>query len=240
MAQIFRVKLVSAVLSRIGLRHASQVVTMPALSPTMTSGKIAKWTKKAGDKVTSGETIGEVETDKASVDFVFQDEGFIAKFLVKEGAEDVPVGSPVCIVVDEESEIAAAQAAPAPTSTKKPSPTPVPVPAATPLSQPKVAAPVAAPAPIAAPAAVKVTPVVAPISVTPFSSTAVSTNSASGEYLAFERWGLSLTRAGMGAGIARAQRSYTDVFGYSGHDPLPVPDPEDKEKALKAAKAAKA
>jgi hypothetical protein len=239
MAQIFRVKLVSAVLSRIGLRNASQVVTMPALSPTMTSGKIAKWTKKAGDKVTSGETIGEVETDKASVDFVFQDEGFIAKFLVKEGAEDVPVGSPVCIVVDEESEIAAAQAAPAPTSTKKPSPTPVPVPAATPLSQQKVAAPVAAPAPIAAPAPVKVTPVVAPITATPLLSSVVSSNSSS-EYLAFERWGLSLTRAGMGAGIARAQRSYTDVFGYSGHDPLPVPDPEDKEKALKAAKAAKA
>ncbi len=236
MVQIFRV---SAVLSRIGLRNASQVVTMPALSPTMTSGKIAKWTKKAGDKVTSGETIGEVETDKASVDFVFQDEGFIAKFLVKEGAEDVPVGSPVCIVVDEESEIAAAQAAPAPTSTKKPSPTPVPVPAATPLSQPKVAAPVAAPAPIAAPAPVKVTPVVAPITATPLLSSVVSSNSSS-EYLAFERWGLSLTRAGMGAGIARAQRSYTDVFGYSGHDPLPVPDPEDKEKALKAAKAAKA
>jgi len=97
-------------------RCASQVVTMPALSPTMTSGKIAKWTKKEGDKVTSGETIGEVETDKASVDFVFQDEGYIAKFLVKEGAEDVPVGSPVCIVVDETSEIAAAQAAPAPSA----------------------------------------------------------------------------------------------------------------------------
>ena len=102
---------------RSGVRNASQVVTMPALSPTMTSGKIAKWTKKAGDKVTPGETIGEVETDKASVDFVFQDEGYIAKFLVKEGAEDVPVGSPVCIVVDEASEIAAAQAAPSPTST---------------------------------------------------------------------------------------------------------------------------
>ena len=97
---------------------------MPALSPTMTSGKIAKWTKKEGDKVTSGETIGEVETDKASVDFVFQDEGYIAKFLVKEGAEDVPVGSPVCIVVDEASEIAAAQAAPAPASKASTSSTP--------------------------------------------------------------------------------------------------------------------
>ena len=111
--------------SRVLGRHfASQVVTMPALSPTMTSGKIAKWTKKEGDKVTSGETIGEVETDKASVDFVFQDEGYIAKFLVKEGAEDVPVGSPVCIVVDEASEIAAAQAAPAPASKASASSTP--------------------------------------------------------------------------------------------------------------------
>jgi hypothetical protein len=54
-------------------RAASSVVTMPALSPTMTSGKIARWTKKEGDKLSSGDVIGEVETDKATVDFVFQD-----------------------------------------------------------------------------------------------------------------------------------------------------------------------
>jgi pyruvate/2-oxoglutarate dehydrogenase complex dihydrolipoamide acyltransferase (E2) component len=213
---------------------------MPALSPTMTSGKIAKWTKKEGDKVTSGETIGEVETDKASVDFVFQDEGYIAKFLVKEGAEDVPVGSPVCIVVDEASEIAAAQAAPAPVaSPAKPAPAPVPAtPAATPKSTaaPQVASPVkvvasapvaAAPAP--APAA-KPAPVVAAVS-------AAASSSGGGDYLAFERWGSSLGRASMGAGVARAQRAYTDVFGYSGHDPLPV---ADEEKAAKTAKTTKA
>ena len=219
--------------TRIQFRCASQVVTMPALSPTMTSGKIAKWTKKEGDKVTSGETIGEVETDKASVDFVFQDEGYIAKFLVKEGAEDVPVGSPVCIVVDEASEIAAAQAAPAPTaSPSKPAPTPVP---ATPA-----AAPTAAPAPqavspvvIVAPAPVVVAP--APAAKPASNSAAVSATSATGgEYLAFERWGLSLTRASMGAGIARAQRSYVDVFGYTGHDPLPVVDEAKTAKAPKA------
>lgn len=223
-------------------RCASQVVTMPALSPTMTSGKIAKWTKKEGDKVTSGETIGEVETDKASVDFVFQDEGYIAKFLVKEGAEDVPVGSPVCIVVDEASEIAAAQAAPAPVaSPTKPAPAPVPAtPAATPKSTaaPQVPSPVkvvasapvaAAPAPAPAPAA-KPAPVVAAVS-------AAASSSGGGDYLAFERWGSSLARASMGAGVARAQRAYTDVFGYSGHDPLPV---ADEEKAAKTAKPTKA
>jgi pyruvate/2-oxoglutarate dehydrogenase complex dihydrolipoamide acyltransferase (E2) component len=229
-------------LNSIPSRYASQVVTMPALSPTMTSGKIAKWTKKEGDKVTSGETIGEVETDKASVDFVFQDEGYIAKFLVKEGAEDVPVGSPVCIVVDEASEIAAAQAAPAPVaSPTKPAPAPVPAtPAATPKSTaaPQVPSPVkvvasapvaAAPAPAPAPAA-KPAPVVAAVS-------AAASSSGGGDYLAFERWGSSLARASMGAGVARAQRAYTDVFGYSGHDPLPV---ADEEKAAKTAKPTKA
>ena len=96
-----------------------------------------------GDKVTSGETIGEVETDKASVDFVFQDEGYIAKFLVKEGAEDVAVGSPVCIVVDEASEIAAAQASAGTASAKPAAPAPAP-------KAPVVAAAPSTPAPSAA------------------------------------------------------------------------------------------
>ena len=152
---------------------------------------------------------------------------------MKEGAEDVPVGSPVCIVVDEASEIAAAQAAPAPTaSPSKPAPAPTPVPAT------PAAAPIAAPAPQVVSPVVVVAPapvVVAPAPAAKPASPAVSATSATGgEYLAFERWGLSLTRASMGAGIARAQRSYVDVFGYTGHDPLPVVDEAKTAKAPKA------
>ena len=130
-------------------RAASSVVTMPALSPTMTSGKIARWTKKEGDKLSSGDVIGEVETDKATVDFVFQDEGFLAKLLVPQGAEDVAVGAPVCVVVDELSEVAAAQAAAPP----KAAAAAAAKPAAPAAAVAAAAAAAAAPAPAAAAAA---------------------------------------------------------------------------------------
>ena len=91
----------AAALASSSSRAASTVVYMPALSPTMATGKIAKWNVKSGDKLATGDVIAEVETDKATVDFVFQDEGFLAKLLVPQGAEDVAVGAPVCVVVDE-------------------------------------------------------------------------------------------------------------------------------------------
>lgn len=86
-------------------------VTMPALSPTMTSGKIGKWNKKEGDRVLSGDAIAEIETDKATVDFVHQDDGFLAKILVPAGSEDVPVGSVLALMVDEAQDLAAVQSA---------------------------------------------------------------------------------------------------------------------------------
>ena len=69
---------------------------MPALSPTMTSGTIASWGKKEGEKVSVGDVIAEVETDKATVAFEAQDEFFIAKHLVLPGAE-VIVGQPILL-----------------------------------------------------------------------------------------------------------------------------------------------
>jgi len=65
---------------------------MPALSPTMETGKITQWLKKAGDKVDAGDVIATVETDKATIDFVYQDDGFIAKLLVPEGSGNIKVG----------------------------------------------------------------------------------------------------------------------------------------------------
>jgi pyruvate dehydrogenase E2 component (dihydrolipoamide acetyltransferase) len=82
-------------------------VDMPALSPTMETGKITQWLKKAGDKVDAGDVIATVETDKATIDFVYQDDGYIAKLLVPEGSGNVKVGQLVAIIVDKEADVKA-------------------------------------------------------------------------------------------------------------------------------------
>lgn len=66
---------------------------MPALSPTMTAGNIGAWQKKPGDAIAPGEVLVEIETDKAQMDFEFQEEGTLAKVLRDTGSKDVPVGS---------------------------------------------------------------------------------------------------------------------------------------------------
>ncbi len=88
-------------------------VLMPALSPTMESGKLAKWLKAEGDKVKSGDVIAEIETDKATMEVEAVDEGVLGKILIKDGTEDVAVNTPIAIIL-EEGEDASAAAAPAP------------------------------------------------------------------------------------------------------------------------------
>src|SRR5258706_8418974 len=75
----------------------AQVITMPRLSPTMEEGVVAKWTKKEGDKISPGDVIAEVETDKANMDFPLEDEGVLLKLLVSEG-QTVKLGDPVAIL----------------------------------------------------------------------------------------------------------------------------------------------
>lgn len=70
-----------------------QVVKMPALSPTMQAGNIGAWQKKPGDSIAPGDVLVEIETDKAQMDFEFQEEGVIAKILKESGAKDIPVGT---------------------------------------------------------------------------------------------------------------------------------------------------
>jgi pyruvate dehydrogenase E2 component (dihydrolipoamide acetyltransferase) len=72
-----------------------QVVKMPALSPTMQAGNIGAWQKKPGDSIAPGDVLVEIETDKAQMDFEFQEEGVIAKILKESGEKDVAIGS-VC------------------------------------------------------------------------------------------------------------------------------------------------
>ncbi len=100
---------------------------MPALSPTMEEGTLAKWLVKEGDEVSSGDILAEIETDKATMEFEAVDEGTIAKILVAEGSDGVKVGTPIAILAGEGEDASAAQAAPAPAAeptAKAPTPKP--------------------------------------------------------------------------------------------------------------------
>lgn len=87
-------------------------LTMPALSPTMEMGTLAKWLVKEGDVITSGDILAEIETDKATMEYEAIDEGTIAKILVPEGTEDVPVGQLIAIIAEEGEDIADVSSAP--------------------------------------------------------------------------------------------------------------------------------
>src|SRR6478735_8688578 len=76
-------------------------VLMPALSPTMEKGNLAKWIKHEGDKVKSGDVIAEIETDKATMEVEAVDEGTLGKILVPEGTEDVAVNTPIAMILSD-------------------------------------------------------------------------------------------------------------------------------------------
>ena len=97
-------------------------VLMPALSPTMTEGKLAKWLKKEGDRLESGDVMAEIETDKATMEIEVVDEGVLGKILVAEGTEGVAVNAPIAIILEDgekASDISAsASVAPAPAAVR--------------------------------------------------------------------------------------------------------------------------
>ena len=80
-------------------------ILMPALSPTMEEGTLAKWFVKEGDRIQSGDLIAEIETDKATMEFEAVDEGIIGKLLVSEGSEGVKVNSPIAVILDDGEEL---------------------------------------------------------------------------------------------------------------------------------------
>jgi pyruvate dehydrogenase E2 component (dihydrolipoamide acetyltransferase) len=131
-------------------------ILMPALSPTMEKGNLAKWLKKEGDKVKSGDVIAEIETDKATMEVEAVDEGTIAKILVPEGTQDVAVNDVIAVLAGDGEDVkaAGAGAASAPPKAAAPAaepaaakPAPAPAPAAVKAAPPAAAAPAAAPAP---------------------------------------------------------------------------------------------
>lgn len=122
-------------------------IKMPALSPTMEEGTLSKWLVKVGDKVSSGDIMAEIETDKATMEFEAVDEGTIVSIDVAEGAEGVKVGTVIAMIAGEDEDASApapaAKAAPAPkaeaapTSAPAASPTPAPTPAPAAVPAPK-------------------------------------------------------------------------------------------------------
>lgn len=128
-------------------------LTMPALSPTMETGTLAKWLVKEGDEVESGTILAEIETDKATMEFESIDDGIVGKIVIAEGAENVAVGELIAILLEDGEDASAADsiasAAPAPVPAA-PEPAAAPAPVAAPSAP--AAEPISAPAPAAAPA----------------------------------------------------------------------------------------
>jgi len=108
-------------------------IRMPALSPTMEKGNLAKWLKKEGDTVKSGDVIAEIETDKATMEVEAVDEGTLAKIVVPEGTADVPVNQVIAVLAGEGEDVKAAASAAASSKAAAPA---TPTPAVTPSPQP--------------------------------------------------------------------------------------------------------
>lgn len=113
---------------------------MPALSPTMEEGTLARWLVKEGDSVSSGDLLAEIETDKATMEFEAVDEGVISQILVAEGTDGVKVGTVIAMIQGEDEGAAPSKAAPTPPTTAK-TEAPVVVPPPPPVAAPAPAAP---------------------------------------------------------------------------------------------------
>jgi pyruvate dehydrogenase E2 component (dihydrolipoamide acetyltransferase) len=124
-------------------------IQMPALSPTMEEGTLAKWLVKEGDKVSSGDLLAEIETDKATMEFEAIDEGVIAKIMIPEGSEGVKVGTVIAIIAEEGEDVSAATSGAKAEAAPKADPAPAP---AAKAETPAKADPVPAKAQAAAPA----------------------------------------------------------------------------------------
>ena len=131
-------------------------ILMPALSPTMEKGNLSRWLKKEGDTIKSGDVIAEIETDKATMEVEAIDDGIIAKIVVPEGTQDVPVNQLIALVAQEGEDVKAVAAGGGSAPASKPAAEPAPASAAAPAAPAAAAATAPAPAASApAPAAPK-------------------------------------------------------------------------------------
>src|ERR1700704_2596125 len=98
----------------------SSQVLMPALSPTMTEGKIARWVKSEGDTVRAGDVLAEIETDKATMEVEAVDEGVLAKIVIPEGTDHVAVNTPIALIAENGEDVHKAEAKAPPAATVRP------------------------------------------------------------------------------------------------------------------------
>ncbi|KAG1710900.1 hypothetical protein DVH05_013622 [Phytophthora capsici] len=209
-----------------------EVIGLPSLSPTMETGNMSKWNMKEGDAITAGDIVCEIETDKAVVDYEATDDMFLAKILIPEGAENIPVGQPMMVVVDEEESLAAfkdfkledapaAPAAPVLSEEEKP-PKKEDVPVSTKTHEPvvpqdflvtsqttqkKVAGPAIPAAPVA-----KAAPA-APKAAAPASSAVFE-----------EKWGFGIKKSAISTSLAKKQQAYVALYGITGMTPVALPE----------------
>ncbi|KAL7538441.1 hypothetical protein ACHAXR_008547 [Thalassiosira sp. AJA248-18] len=191
------------------------VVGMPALSPTMDAGTISKWNIAEGESFSAGDSIGVIETDKATIDFEAQDDGVVAKYLVEPGSGEVAVGVPIMVTVEEEGDVAAfkdfvAGSAPDSSATEASAPAPV----VEEVKAESVAA-AAAPAPTPAAAAAPTPAAAAPAAV---AAPAAPLDAIS---LGGSTWGrLAAEKSPLAKALASKQKQYIEKYGSTGHIPI--------------------
>jgi pyruvate dehydrogenase E2 component (dihydrolipoamide acetyltransferase) len=188
------------------------VVGMPALSPTMETGTISQWNVKEGQAFVAGDSLAEIETDKASIDFEAQDDGVVAKILVDASNADIPVGVPIIVTVEEEEDVAAFKdfVVEAPEEPAAAEPEPAPAAVATP-------APVveAAPEPVVAPAPAPVPtpePVVEAVVEAPVVSSAPTVGPSWGNF--------ARVSSPLAGALSADQKKYVEKYGSTGQVPL--------------------
>lgn len=164
-----------------------EVVKLPALSPTMEQGTIVTWEKKVGDQLSEGDLLCEIETDKATMGFETPEEGYLAKILIQAGTKDIPIGKPLCIIVQDKDTIGQFENYDPPMDAAPP--------AATPAAPPKKEPAPTASAPPPAPPKPSVIPVQAPSS-----GSARAFASPAAKKLAAEK-GIDLSQVAKGSGM---------------------------------------
>ncbi|CEG39290.1 pyruvate dehydrogenase complex dihydrolipoamide acetyltransferase [Plasmopara halstedii] len=197
------------------------IVGLPSLSPTMETGNMSKWNTKEGDAITAGDIVCEIETDKAVVDYEATDDMFLAKILIPEGTENIPVGQPMMVVVEDQESVAAfkdfkldeASVAPAtPVSSKKPSNKSRSEPAMPQPSQ-KASPPM------------EVSP---PTKTIEHTSTVLTNAKASSPVSATttvfeEKWGFGIKKSAISTSLLKKQQLYIAQYGVTGMTPVALP-----------------
>lgn len=191
---------------------------MPALSPTMETGVLSEWYIQEGSGFIAGAVLARIETDKASIDFEAQDDGFLAKILMEAGTgEDIPVGTPIMVTVEEKEDVAAftnyeapaAEAAPAPAPEEPKADAPAPPPSA------PAPAPPEAPTPASAPVAPE------PVAAGPVSPPPMQEMAAAVAPVMSTGWGnFAKLNSPLLKTLSKSQNAYISKYGTTGQIPL--------------------